>query len=930
LAEDRRTWERMKGKLSLLSGVRIAAALSALVFLVLLCVPGGETASSSPKSSEAVLYSEGFERGNAAGWSLESGWEYYQDVQGDWMLHGQGHSWARYGGDSWGDYALALDVRLVKGRIHINFRVSGCTRYFIGLDAQGIDLSRTSPCGTHEKLKAAKATFKSDRWYKIRITGSGAKIEVSVDGTAKLSYTDSQPLLFGQIALETVEDSEAYVDDIEVVGAAVASTGLAWTRTGGPLGGMGYDIRMRPDNPDIMYVTDAWSGVSMSMDGGRVWSASNGGIITRIGPSGDAIPIFCLSLDPHNPDVMWAGTDGLRGIFKSADGGKSWVEMDRGIVEDNGITFRGFTVDPRTSKTVYAAAEIFSWVWAGKQRMGREFDLTQGVVYRTTDGGLRWNAIWRGDNLARYIWIDPRNPDTLYVSTGIFDREAANSNWPGAPGGVGVAKSVDGGKTWRTLGTLNGLRNLYVGSLFMHPDNPDILLAGAGNVTYGTGSGVYLSEDAGETWRQVLATGQSEPITSVEFSTLDPKIAYAGSSFSVYRSGDGGHTWQRTTPADQWGDPRWGPPGIRAGFPIDFQVDPRNADRLFANNYSGGNFLSEDGGRTWTVASQGYTGAQVHVVVVDRNDPDIVYAGARSGIFRSVNGGANWEALNYAPATMAEWYSVAVDPCDAEKLLISDEHSGKLFRSTDGGADWTVTFQCPGVGNANPNNRYGFKAIAIAPSAPETVYIGACRNRALVDEGRAGTGFGVFRSSDGGLTWQEANDSHTAAQNINALAVDPVDARVVYAATVGKGVFKSADGGGTWQPSNTGLHMLDIRVVAIDPKNPQVVYIGAEGGGIYRSTDGGLTWVSSSVGMDPQATVRALAIDPTNSKVLYAGDYRTGAYRSEDGGRTWSRMSVGLRTRAVTSLSISADGKSLYAGTNGEGVFRLDLKPTGG
>ncbi len=117
------------------------------------------------------------------------------------------------------------------------------------------------------------------------------------------------------------------------------------------------------------------------------------------------------------------------------------------------------------------------------RRVGRAFDLVKGVVYKTVDRGEHWTAVWRGDNLARYIWLDPRNPDVVYVSTGIFDREAANSDPDaGVPGGVGVIKSVDGGRTWRRVAT--GMRNLYVGSLFMHPTRPDVLLAGVGSDVY--------------------------------------------------------------------------------------------------------------------------------------------------------------------------------------------------------------------------------------------------------------------------------------------------------------------------------------------------------------------------------------------------------------------------------------------------------------
>lgn len=188
--------------------------------------------------------------------------------------------------------------------------------------------------------------------------------------------------------------------------------------------------------------------------------------------------------------------------------------------------------------------------------------MVAGVVYKTTNGGANWQAIWRGDSLARYIWIDPRDTNVLYVSTGIFDREAANSDpLQGVPGGEGVLKSTDGGRTWANIN--NGLHNLYVGSLFMHPTDPDILLAGAGNNQYNDGAGVYLTEDGGVTWKQTLSDVMQ--ITSVEISTSDPEIAYAASRFYVYRSVNGGHSWTPVTSGYTWGAP-----GAQTGFPIDF------------------------------------------------------------------------------------------------------------------------------------------------------------------------------------------------------------------------------------------------------------------------------------------------------------------------------------------------------------------------
>jgi photosystem II stability/assembly factor-like uncharacterized protein len=107
-----------------------------------------------------------------------------------------------------------------------------------------------------------------------------------------------------------------------------------------------------------MFVTDAWSGVNMSTDGGKTWFASNEGITARTGPSGDAIPVFSLTIDSNDPNIIWAGTQGMRGIYKSTDGGRTWVRKDRGVVEEERISSRGFTTMPGDSDIVFAQTEI--------------------------------------------------------------------------------------------------------------------------------------------------------------------------------------------------------------------------------------------------------------------------------------------------------------------------------------------------------------------------------------------------------------------------------------------------------------------------------------------------------------------------------------------------------------------------------------------
>ena len=95
---------------------------------------------------------------------------------------------------------------------------------------------------------------------------------------------------------------------------------LRWKPTGGPRGGLGYDVRMHPQNSSIMYVSDAWAGVFKSNNAGRRWFSTNLGIDTRRGLTSEAFPVFCLTIDPHQPDTIWIGSLPIRDISRHLRG----------------------------------------------------------------------------------------------------------------------------------------------------------------------------------------------------------------------------------------------------------------------------------------------------------------------------------------------------------------------------------------------------------------------------------------------------------------------------------------------------------------------------------------------------------------------------------------------------------------------------------
>jgi photosystem II stability/assembly factor-like uncharacterized protein len=213
-------------------------------------------------------------------------------------------------------------------------------------------------------------------------------------------------------------------------------------------------------------------------------------------------------------------------------------------------------------------------------------------------------------------------------------------------------------------------------------------------------------------------------------------------------------------------------------------------------------------------------------------------------------------------------------------------------------------------------------AVAGVAGDPNVYYVGAADG-------------GVFRTEDGGMTWK-AYFQHQQVASIGAIAVDPRDPDIVWIGTgeanvrndvsFGDGVYKSSDGGKTWQ--HLGLdHTFQISAIAIDPLDPNAVFVAAMGSpwqdnaerGVFRTSDGGKTW-QKVLYLGPGIGISDLAMDPKNPQILFAAAYKyrrtpwsyseggpeDAIYRSVDGGNTWQRLSGhGLPTPPVTRIGLA-------------------------
>ncbi len=253
-------------------------------------------------------------------------------------------------------------------------------------------------------------------------------------------------------------------------------------------------------------------------------------------------------------------------------------------------------------------------------------------------------------------------------------------------------------------------------------------------------------------------------------------------------------------------------------------------------------------------------------------------------------------------------------------LAVDPTNSAIIYAATDSGGvfksvDGGDSWNAANSGLTDPN----VDVLAIAPSSPETIYAGT-------------DGGGVFKSVNGGQDWVPINDD-LSWRHIHALAVHPDDPAILYAG--GTYLYK---GGPSWEriecwpnPGSGPLpRCVNIRSLAIDPTNPDNIYVGTDGDGVILSKDGGETWQFPGPGTDfaSSGTVSSLVFDPTNPSVLYATSF-TRVVKSSDGGRTWTGTScVGQGSNGacydlLTSVAIDPNNPStLYAGTIRAGVAK--------
>ncbi len=293
-----------------------------------------------------------------------------------------------------------------------------------------------------------------------------------------------------------------------------------------------------------------------------------------------------------------------------------------------------------------------------------------------------------------------------------------------------------------------------------------------------------------------------------------------------------------------------------------------------------------------------------------------VFTGAwyGGGVFKSTDGGASW--IEYGNGLSVD--SLTVSPgFSSDKTVFAGLASGGVSKSTDGGASWNK------VDSGLPADALGTDVYSMAASpsyaTDNTVFTGAWY------------GGGVFKSTDGGASWNMYDNGLADNTWVDSLAVSPAygSDHIIFAGVYPNvfntgGVFKSSNGGASWSEYNNGLSDTTVDSLAVSPAytGDHTVFAGTDSG-VFKSSDGGSSW--SSCGF-PSSSVYALAVSPNfaSDRTVFAGTQGGGVFESTDGGSNWIAVNGGLTNMTVNSLAISSafasSSKVAFAATAG-GVF---------
>jgi photosystem II stability/assembly factor-like uncharacterized protein len=383
-------------------------------------------------------------------------------------------------------------------------------------------------------------------------------------------------------------------------------------------------------------------------------------------------------------------------------------------------------------------------------------------------------------------------------------------------------------------------------------------------------------------------------VRSLAYDPHNPDRVFLGTSTGViFVSDDNGHNWSRFAKL-----------GAGDDYVLDhIAFDPHNSKNIFVSAWSvqdqnaGDIFRSHNGGKDWETLPAMH-GKSVRAMAIAASDNKVIVAGALDGVYRSNDGGNNWQRISPNDGIVKNIESIAVDPKDPNVVYAGTWHLA--WKTSDGGANWQH------INKGMIDDSDVFSVIVSSANSSE-VFASACS--------------GIYKSVTGGELFEKIKGIPFTARRTRVLKQDPSNPAVVYAGTT-EGLWKSVDEGKNWKLVSSSEVV--VNDVLVDPRNSQRVLLATDRSGVLASDDSATTFTSSNHGY-AHRYVSAILADSKEPNTLYIGLVNDrefgGVFFSHDGGQTWKQKSSGLDGRDVFTLKQASNG-TLVAGTN-KGVFEL-------
>jgi photosystem II stability/assembly factor-like uncharacterized protein len=629
-----------------------------------------------------------------------------------------------------------------------------------------------------------------------------------------------------------------------------------------------------------LYTTGGGRGVYCTEDGGKTWAQT-------LKPEGAWTGAIDLVADPSNAEILYAATwersrtpwnlvesGAGSGIYKSADGGRSWNRLAGGLPQGDKVGRIGLSISASHPNTLYAAVDNWaplpeSLIDLGDRpltlkrlrSMSKEQFLSQDPD--EIEDFIRDNDFETA--LDASTLIERVKKDEVKVADLVRILEAANEGFSDQDvWGLEIYRSDDGGGSWRRtheqpLREVTYTYGYYFGVVRVAPDNPERI--------YVVGVPMITSADGGKSWSTL-----QDPNVHVDY-----------------------HAW-------------W--------------IDPTNAQRMLVGN-DGGVDLSYDGGKTWIKLDAQPVG-QFYTVNYDMATPYNVYGGLQDNGSLKGSSKTRWE--------LGQDWSVVPPGCDGMHIAVDTRDNATVYagcqfgiylRNGPGGRQEVR----PREQLTEPALRYNWNSpMLLSQHNQDIVYFGANRLFRSMDQGENWTAISGDLSSS-------KNRGDVPYATITSVSESPKEFGLIWAGTDDGHVWVSEGGGARWTEVSDGLprdrwvsrvqasaHARDRAYVSLNGyRNDDIAAY------VYVTDDLGKRWRSIAAGL-PAEAVNVVREDPVNENVIYVGTDR-GVYVSLDRGRNWQALQGGLPNVPVHDLVVHPRDRELIAGTHGRSVWVVDVLP---